>query len=81
MHLRTEHGLIDILAEQEPPLDLESLLARADVRQVDGVAAPICGLEDLVALKRQGGRPTDQEDLNRLETAHGELPEPPQGGD
>ena len=57
LHLRTQHGLIDILAEQEPPLDLEGLLARADIRQVDGAPAPICSLEDLVAMKRQGGRP------------------------
>jgi hypothetical protein len=77
LHLRTEHGLIDILAEQDPPLDLGALLARADVRQVDGVPAPICALADLVAMKRQSGRPTDREDLARLETAHGELPPPP----
>lgn len=77
MHLRTEHGLIDILAEQAPPLDLDGLLARADTRQVDGVPAPICSLEDLVAMKRESGRPTDHEDLARLETAHGELPRPP----
>jgi hypothetical protein len=81
LHLRTEHGLIDILAEQAPPLDLESLLGRADTRRVDGVPAPICSLEDLVAMKRQSGRPTDLEDLSRLETAHGELPPPLADGD
>ncbi len=32
---------------------------------------------DLVALKRQTGRPTDLEDISRLETAHGTLPDPP----
>lgn len=78
LHLRTIHGLIDILAEQAPPLDLDGLLARADARRVDGVEAPICSLEDLVAMKRQSGRSTGEEDLSRLETAHGELPEPPQ---
>lgn len=77
LHLRTAHGLVDILAEQEPPLDLRGLLERADTRRVDGVPAPICALADLVAMKRQGGRPTDEEDLRRLETAHGELPPPP----
>ena len=39
----------------------------------------ICSLSDLVALKRQGGRATDLEDLKRLETAHGVLPDPPGG--
>jgi predicted nucleotidyltransferase len=81
LHLRTVHGLIDILAEQAPPLDLEGLLARADTRQVDGVPAQICSLEDLVALKRQSGRPTDEEDLSRLEAAHGDLPAPAEDDD
>ena len=77
LHLRTVHGLVDLLAEQPPPLDLGGLRSRADERHVDGAPAPICSLADLVALKRQGGRPTDLEDLGRLETAHGSLPEPP----
>ena len=77
LHLRTVHGLIDVLAEQGPPLDLAGLLARSDVRRVDGVDAPICSLSDLVVMKRQAGRSTDLEDLSRLETAHGELPESP----
>jgi len=76
LHLRTVHGLIDVLAEQAPPLDLESLLSRADTRNVDGVPAPICSLPDLVAMKRQTARESDLEDLRRLETAHGELPAP-----
>lgn len=81
LHLRTVHGLIDILAEPPPPLDLDSLLVRADTRKVDGVPAPICSLQDLVAMKRESGRPTDHEDLSRLETAHGELPAPSKDGD
>jgi hypothetical protein len=81
LHLRTGHGLVDVLAEQEPPRDLEGLLSRAETRTVDGVPAPICALEDLVAMKRESGRPTDREDLARLETAHGELLPPPGLGD
>ena len=77
LHLRTVHGLIDLLAEEAPPLDLAGLRSRADVREVDGTPAPICSLADLVALKRLGGRPTDLEDLRRLEAAHGDLPELP----
>lgn len=78
LHLRTVHGLVDILAEQTAPLDLEGLLSRSDTRRVDGVEAPICSLGDLVAMKRHSGRGSDLEDLSRLETAHGQLPEPPQ---
>lgn len=76
LHLRTEHGLI-VLADQSPPLDLEGLLSRSDERRVDGVPAAICSLADLVELKRRGARPTDLEDLRRLEIAHGTLPDPP----
>jgi len=79
LHLRTAHGLIDVLAEGSPPLDLSGLLSRADERHVDGVPARICSLADLVALKRSAGRPTDLDDLARLETAHGSLPDPPRG--
>lgn len=77
LHLRTKHGLVDVLAEQEPPRDLDGLLSRSDTRRIDGVDAPICSLEDLVSMKRQSARGTDLEDLNKLETAHGELPPPP----
>lgn len=77
LHLRTTHGLIDLLAEGAPPLDLTGLLSRADERRVDGAPAPICSLADLVALKMSTGRATDLEDLARLETAHGSLPDPP----
>jgi hypothetical protein len=80
LHLRTVHGLIDLIAEEAPPLDLSGLLARADERRIDGVPAPICSLADLVALKRAAGRPTDVEDLRRLEEAHGALPGPPDAG-
>ncbi len=75
LHLRTPLGLVDVLAEEAPPLDLAGLLERAEMRTVDGTRAPLCSLADLVALKRRSGRPGDLEDLVKLETAHGELPE------
>lgn len=75
LHLRTRLGLVDVLAEDEPPLDLAGLLLRAQTRMVEGTSAPLCSLADLVALKRRSGRPGDVEDLRKLETAHGELPE------
>lgn len=77
LHLRTIHGLLDVLAEQGPPLSLAGLLSRSDTRRVDGVEAPICSLSDLVLMKQRAGRSTDLEDLSRLATAHGELPPPP----
>lgn len=75
IHLATPHGDLDLLAERVAPLSFAELIARADVRKVDGVEAPICSLGDLVALKRIASRERDLADLSELEAAHGELPD------
>ena len=78
--LRTRHCLVDVLSEQLLPAPFDDVLARADVRRIDGVAAPICSFADLVAMKRASGRGSDQLDLERLGEAHGGLPgDPPRG--
>ena len=73
--LRTPHCLVDFLSEQLLPGAFDDVLARADVRRIDGVEAPICSFADLVAMKRATGRGTDRLDLERLTEAHGELPD------
>lgn len=73
--LRTPHCLVDFLSEQLLPAPFDDVLARADVKRIDGVEAPICSFADLVAMKRAAGRSTDLLDLERLTEAHGELPE------
>lgn len=75
INLATPHGDLDLLAERSSPLSFDELLARAEVRRVDAVEAPICSLADLVALKRLAGRERDLVDLHDLEIAHGELPD------
>lgn len=77
IHLKTPHGELDLVAESAAGLNFEDLLARSEVRRVDGVETPICSLGDLVAMKRAVGRERDLADLVDLEAAHGELPEPP----
>jgi predicted nucleotidyltransferase len=72
--LRTSHCLVDILAEELLQAPFDEVLARADVKRIDGVEAPICSLADLVAMKRATGRGTDLLDLERLSDAHGALP-------
>lgn len=72
--LRTPHCLVNILSEQLLPAPFDDVLARADVKRIDGVGAPICSFSDLVAMKRATGRGTDLLDLQRLSEAHGELP-------
>ncbi len=73
--LRTPHCLVDILSEQLLPAPFDDVLARADVKRIDGVEAPICSFADLVAMKRAAGRGADLLDLERLTEAHGELPD------
>lgn len=80
INLSTPHGDLDVLAERPSPLAFEELVARAELRRVEGVEAPICSLADLVALKRIAGRERDLVDLRDLEVAHGELPDSRGGG-
>jgi predicted nucleotidyltransferase len=75
IHLATPHGDLDLLSEATASVGFADLLARADTRRVDGVEAPICSLEDLVAMKRSVGRERDLVDLADLESAHGDLPD------
>jgi predicted nucleotidyltransferase len=75
INLSTPHGDLDLLAERPSPLSFAELSARAEVRRVEGVSAPICSLVDLVALKRLAGRERDLVDLSDLAAAHGELPD------
>jgi hypothetical protein len=52
----------------EPPLDFEELWEHAVTVDVDGIPVRIASLEDLIAIKREAGRPKDLEDADRLET-------------
>lgn len=79
INLMTPHGELDLLAERPSPLSFAEVSARAEVRRVDGVEAPICSLADLVALKRIAGRERDRLDLRDLEAAHGSLPDAREG--
>jgi hypothetical protein len=75
IHLRMEQGELDPVSEKTAGIRFENLIARAEIRRVDGVEAPICSLADLVAMKRAVGRERDLVDLADLEAAHGELPD------
>lgn len=80
LHLRAPLGDLDLMPERDEPLSFAAVAARAQVRRVDGVAAPVCSLADLVALKRLAGRERDLVDLSDLEAAHGRLPDSRQAG-
>jgi hypothetical protein len=75
IHLRMEQGELDLVSEKIAGIRFGDLSARAEIRRVDGVDAPICSLADLVTMKRAVGRERDLVDLADLEAAHGELPD------
>lgn len=79
VHLDTPHGQLDLLPERRPGPTFSELRARADVKRIDGMPAPIVSLADLVALKRAAGRERDRLDLLELQVVHGSLPELPTG--
>jgi hypothetical protein len=75
-HLRvnSRHGIVDLLRGGLPPLDYETVAARAFAAEIGGESAPIAGLRSIVGFKRLAGRPRDRNDLEELEALHGELP-------
>jgi hypothetical protein len=75
IHLSTPHGDLDLVSEKVAGIRFDQLNARADVRRVDGIEAPICSLVDLVTMKRAVGRERDLADLADLEAGHGKLPD------
>lgn len=75
-HVRvtTRHGIVDIVRGGVPPLDFESVAARAEETEWQGVRASFADLSSLVGFKRLAGRSQDRLDLENLERLYGELP-------
>lgn len=75
-HLRVDsrHGVIDIMRGGLPPLDYETVAARAIDGSWRGSPFRVAGLSSLVGFKRLAGRSQDRADLEKLERANGELP-------
>lgn len=78
IHLATPFGELDLVSEKVAGFTFQGLLERAEIKKVDGVEAPICSLDDLVAMKRAVGRERDLADLADLEAVHEKLPEQPE---
>lgn len=75
-HLRVEtrHGVVDIMRGGLPPLDYETVAARATVAPLRGGEVRVAALASLVGFKRLAGRAQDRADLEALERVNGELP-------
>jgi hypothetical protein len=78
-HLRVDsrHGVIDIMRGGLPPLDYETVAARAIDGSWRGRPFRVASLSSLVGFKRLAGRGQDRVDLEKLEGANGELPVDP----
>jgi hypothetical protein len=75
-HLRvlSRFGIIDLIRGGLPPLDFETVSARAMALELDGEKLLVASLPSVVGFKRLAGRPRDRLDLIELEALHGELP-------
>lgn len=65
--LDTSQGPIDLLREPDGAPPYAELRRRADRLNVDGIAVLVASLEDLAAMKRAAGRPTDALDLEQID--------------
>jgi hypothetical protein len=75
LRVRSRCGIVDLLRGGSPPLDFETVAARAIEGEVGGEPAMFASLRSLVGFKRLAGRPQDRRDLEELEALNGELPE------
>jgi hypothetical protein len=74
LRVNSRHGIIDILRGGLPPLDYETVSARAGTVEWGGREIRVAALASVVGFKRLAGRPQDRTDLTELEAIYGELP-------
>lgn len=63
-HRDDPRWVIDLFADH--PVDFEDLIARAEVKSVDGVDVRVASIDDLIEMKRRAGRNIDIEDIEYL---------------
>lgn len=74
LRVSSRHGIVDIIRGGAPPLDYETVAARAETVDWDGQVVRVAALASVVGFKRLAGRAQDRLDLGELEAIYGELP-------
>ncbi|HEX2162260.1 MAG TPA: hypothetical protein VHF88_10630 [Thermoleophilaceae bacterium] len=74
LRMKTRHGIVDIMRGGLPPLDFETVAARAVEDEWEGESVRVAALSSVVGFKRLAGRLQDQVDLEQLQAIYGELP-------
>jgi predicted nucleotidyltransferase len=64
--LLTDHGELHILNDVPGAAPFAELAERALALEIDGIELLICGLDDLISMKRASGRPVDLRDIAAL---------------
>jgi predicted nucleotidyltransferase len=67
--VHTELGQVDVLQGLPQVPRYEELEREAKWIDIDGLSVRVCSLEHLLAMKRAGGRPRDQDDFEALEAS------------
>jgi hypothetical protein len=65
--LDSREGPIDLLLAPDGAPSYSDLRAGADDVEVGGIAVPVAGIDDLIAMKKAAGRPKDFVDVEELE--------------
>ena len=77
LRVNSRRGIIDVIRGGSPPLDFDTVSARADTVEWEGQMVRVAALPSVVGFKRLARRPQDQVDLEELEAIHGDLPVEP----
>lgn len=73
--IETHAGALDVVQGLPGVPSYEELQAGAVDVQVAGVRIRVCGLDDLISMKRVAGRTRDMADLEDLQAARGDHPD------
>ena len=77
LRVNSRRGIVDVIRGGSPPLDFDTVSARADTVEWEGQMVRVAALPSVVGFKRLARRPQDQVDLEELEAIHGDLPVEP----